>query len=108
MIRHGVLTLSGSVQLLSDITGIGNVRITRLSLTAGAANAGIVYIGGATSVGNLAVSTTVFGEKLPIPVSSVSPPPNVHEGLAGKHRTSEFAVIGTANDTVAVLVHLYA
>jgi hypothetical protein len=110
MVKHYSLTLSGSAQSLAAVlptfvagqqTGPNELSWSWLSLHAGASNSGVVYVGGQ----GIVVSSTVYGFRIEVPVSSVPPAPSIVElGGGGSIRLSEWQVLGTSNDILHILV----
>jgi hypothetical protein len=95
---HGVLTLNGSAQsLLGVIPNIGSIKF--LSLHAAGANSGLIYVGGA---GTDDPTSSDYGFRIEIPVSSVPAAPNILEFPIGSVSLADIKVIGTNNDKLHV------
>jgi hypothetical protein len=101
MVKHGIVTVTTSAQSLSSGLGASVDTLPRvgfLSLQPGAANSGVVYVGGP------GVSTTVYGFRLEIPVSSIPCAPWFREAIGGAFMSlSDVYVVGTASDKVSVM-----
>lgn len=100
-LAHHVLTLNGSAQALSTISGATTKAIRTVTLQPGAANTGAVYVGGST------VSSTDYGVRLEVPVSTVPPPPMIFadtQSQYGHFKLSDMYVIGTNNEKLHLLV----
>lgn len=96
-ITHAVMTLDGTAQALSaGIPAGGSIR--SLSLQPGAANTNAVFVGGP------GVSATVYGVRLPVPVTSIPPAPFLLEDLEGKMSLEEVYVIGTNGEKLHLLL----
>lgn len=102
MIRHGVVTVTAAAQSLATALGLGNsenANVKYLSVQPFAANTGRLFFGGP------AVSATVFGFAMEIPVSSIPSAPYIvtdAQESAGI-KVGDLHVIGTANDKIAVM-----
>lgn len=100
-IAHHVLTLTGSAQALSTVSGATVKSIRTVTLQPGAANAGEVYIGGAT------VSASDYGVRLEVPEDSIPPAPMIlaeTQSPYGHFKLSDLYVIGTNTDKLHLLV----
>lgn len=98
-LRHYVLTLDGTAQRFTEGTGatpasVDDPLINNLIIQAGAANTGVVYIGGP------AVSASVYMFSIPIPITSIPAAPFVLDLSNRITRPSHWYVIGTSGDTV--------
>jgi len=100
VIKHYVLTLNGSAQQLntaldSGYQGPGSAQdqlVASIIIQPDGANTGIIYVGDSD------VSSSDYGFRLEIPVSTVPPAPFIFE-LAGKFiRPSHIWVLGTSTD----------
>ena len=109
MIRHYVLTLTGSAQRLSAalpdaiVNGPHDLPCRAISLQPFGANAAASYLGAYDS--GAAVSATLYGVRLEAGAAGVPPAPFIlgeFDGLPMK--LSEFAVIGANTEKLAVLV----
>jgi len=67
---HAVVTLDGTSQHLATALGIPAFALRDVHLSAGVANTGAIYVG-TTS----AISSTDYGVRIPVPVSSIPLPP---------------------------------
>lgn len=100
-VSHKVLTLNGSAQQLSAELGLAGVRVKMLSLQAGAANAAPFYIGGPL------VSASVYGVRVPIPVTNIPAAPFMIEDDDESTSMDDWWVIGTNTEVVHCLIIAY-
>lgn len=101
--RHGVVTLTGSVQnlgtaLASAMPEKGSLRF--LSIQAFSSNAAVVYVGGANSVA--ALSNTNYGWRIEIPASSIPYAPSIIEMNNPCMSLSDFVILGANTEKVSV------
>jgi hypothetical protein len=100
-VSQHVLTLSGAAQALSTVSGAPTATLRTVSLQAGTANTHAFYIGDAN------VSATVYGIRVPSPVSNEPVAPVIlgeTQSTHGHNKLSEWYVIGTAAEKVHLLV----
>lgn len=101
--KHYELTLTGAAQRLSSV--LANVAVggpddkplafVTLQLAADAS--------GACFVGDVDVSATSWGQRIPVPVSSIPAPPLYLEaGYGAAIKLSDVYVFGTANDVLHI------
>jgi hypothetical protein len=108
MIRHYVLTLTGSAQRLSAVLpgldgGPNDLPIRAISIQPGTANANPCYVGGYDS--GSAVSSSSYGVRFEAAAAGVPPAPFVFGEFANlPMKLSDFAIIGTNTETVKVLI----
>jgi hypothetical protein len=100
-VSHKVLTLNGAAQQLALALDMPGVRIRSLSLQAGAANTHAVYVGGP------AVSDTVYGVRLPIPVESTPAAPYMIEDFDEGTELKDWYVFGTNGEALHLLILAY-
>lgn len=100
MVKHYVLTLTGSQQLLSSVLpeGSGDPPIRWLSMQAKGANSGIVYYGGAGQV----VSSSAYMGRIEVPVTTIPSAPTIVELSESATSLSQWKVIGTNNDVLLI------
>lgn len=98
---HKVLTLSGAAQQLAAALDLPGVRVRSISLQAGAANANPVFLGGPE------VSATVYGVRLPTPVTNIPAAPYMLEDADESTTLENWYVIGTSTEKLHVLVVAY-
>ena len=102
------LTLSGSAQPLSDAFqnklagGPDDSPLQWLSVQPDAANSGIIYFGA-----SLAVSSSLYGFRMEVPVSSIPSAPFLWEPAQSRIRASDIFLKGTANDKLHILMVAY-
>ncbi len=110
MIKDYSLTLTGAVQRLSDVFGAApniapardDIPVLSVALQPGAANSGAVYVGSTPAT----LSSAAYGVRLPAAVAGIPSAPFQLEpaGQGGPMKISDFYVLGTANDTLHLLV----
>jgi hypothetical protein len=99
MIRHHVLTLTGSAQRLSTVTGAELPKIRTVSIQPAGANANPSYIGAS------GVSSTDYGVRMEAGAAGVPPAPFVLGEFAnGWASLDDFYVIGTNTEKLHILV----
>lgn len=100
MIRHHTLTMTGSAQQLSAaIADALPLPIRTISLQPYAANAAVAYVGGP------GVSSTSYGVRLEIPVTSIPPAPFVlGEFQTGWVKLEDLYVNGANGEKLSILV----
>lgn len=104
MIRHHVLTLTGSAQALSSIADALKLRIRTISLQPGGGNANPVYVGDALTT----VTSSSYGVRLEAAATGVPPAPFVlGEFAPGWGDLSEIVVLGTNTEKLHVLIDYY-
>lgn len=100
-VAHYVLTLSGSAQALSTITGATTRPIRTVTLQPGTANTNPVYVGAST------LTSSDYGVRLEAPETSIPPAPLIladTQGLVGHFKLSDVYVLGTNNEKLHLLV----
>jgi hypothetical protein len=100
-VAHYTLTLNASAQALSTVSGATEASVRTVSLQPGAANTGVLYIGGA------GVSAANYGIRVPAPVSSEPPAPVIlgdTQSPYGHFKLSDVYVLGTNAEKVHLLV----
>lgn len=99
MIRHHVLTMTGSAQQLSSVTGALNLGIRTISLQPAGANAAACYVGAA------GVSNTDYGVRLEAGAAGVPPAPFVlGEFPTGWLKMEDLYVNGANTEKLHILV----
>ena len=99
MIRHHVLTLDGTAQQLSAVTGALGFGIRTISLQPAGPNGNPIYLGGP------AVSSTDFRVRMEAGTGGVPPAPFVlGEYPTGWAQLAECYVIGTSTQKLHILV----
>lgn len=107
MIRHYVLTMTGSTQRLSTVLQAGaggpdDLPCRTISLQPGTANAAAAYVGSNESG---TVSSSSYGVRLEPAAAGVPPAPFIFGELAqGSMKLSDFQVIGANNEKLFVMV----
>lgn len=106
MVNHFTVTIAatGTPQRLSTglsaavgTPGLGD-QLRWLSIQAGGGNAGIGYIGG----NQRTVSTSDYGFRIEIPVTTIPDAPTVIESTV-LGSLADFFIVGTINDTFKIL-----
>jgi hypothetical protein len=100
-VAHYVLTLTGSAQALSTVSGATVDTVRTVSMQPGTANANPVYVGAS------GVSSTVFGVRLEVPVTNIPPAPFMlgeTQSQIGHFKLSDVYVIGTNAEKLHLLV----
>lgn len=96
MVKHKVVAVTATAKSLASSIGEDG-PVYFLSIQPAAANAAVVYLGG------LGVTTSAFGWRLEIPVSSIPSAPWFIDALqAPALSLGDVYVVGTANDNVTV------
>jgi hypothetical protein len=96
MIRHSVVAVTATAAKLSDVIG-EDMQVYFLSIQPAAANTGVVKLGGK------GITSSVFGWRLEIPVSSIPSAPWFLDDIrAPALALSDVYIIGTAADNVTV------
>jgi len=100
MVTHFVLTLSGSAQILSTATSTTKIGLLKqLILQADGGNANLIYVGG-TGAAVAAVSSTAYGFRIEIPVSTVPAAPTILEAI--NTSLADWQVIGTSTQKLHI------
>lgn len=98
---HYTLTLSGSVQKLSDALGTGyaspgsarDIRVSSISIQADGGNSQLIYIGGEAPT---TLTSTDYGSRIEKPVSTIPAAPSILQTKGRGIRPSDVWVLGTA------------
>jgi hypothetical protein len=101
MVTHFVLTLNGSAQVLSTVTSVKTGLLKQLILHTDAGNTHVIYVGGTgLSAAQAAVSSTDYGFRIEIPVSTVPPAPTILEAI--NTSLADWQVIGTNGEKLHI------
>lgn len=100
--RHVNLTLDASQQSLSaSLSPLAPMNVHFLSIQADAGNAGVVYVGSVAQT----VSSSDYGFRIEIPVSSIPAAPSIVElGGGAAIDLTQIKVKGTNNDKIHLLI----
>ncbi len=106
MVAHYTLTLSGAAQSLASVVAagesIGNIK--QLILHADGANSALIYVGGMGGPGVTmgAVTSSSYGFRIEIPVTTIPAAPTILESI--NTSLGDWRVIGTLNDKLHITV----
>lgn len=107
MIRHYVLTMTGSAQRLSAVLAGGaggpdDLPIRAIAIQPGTANAAAAYLGGYEGP---TITSSAYGVRLEPAAAGVPPAPFILGEFSNQPmRLSDFSVIGANNETLKLLV----
>lgn len=114
---HFTLTIGAATQSLADLltqdgqppmapaTGLArNLPLRWISLQQDASNTHVIYVGGT----NQPVTSSVYGFRMEIPVTSIPPAPNIIEGLTpGALTVGDIWILGTSGEKLHVQIVPY-
>lgn len=103
MIRHYVLTLTGSAQRLSSVLADmrDDLPVRAITLQPDGGNANPIYVGGYETG---ALSSSNYGFRLEIGAAGVPPAPFVLDPANAPMKLSDWYVLGTNTQKLTVLV----
>ena len=96
MVTHLTLTLSGAAQVLNTALATGQRvgLLKQIILQADGANANVIYVGGTgPAASTAAVSSSAYGFRIEVPVTTVPAAPTIIEAM--NTSLADWQVIGT-------------
>lgn len=103
-VRDYSLTLDGTVQNLSDVLPVNEGDLLKfVAIQADAGNSGVVFVGSTERGTEGILSTTKYGFRIEIPVSSIPSAPDIIELSNSSYSLNELSVIGTNLDIIHIM-----
>lgn len=96
MFKHYVLTLDGTSQLVSEVTGAEGDLLKSITFQHGVANVAVIYIGNGT------ITTSDYGVILAVPTGSVPDAPYMMESSQNQLSLANISVLGTNNEKLHI------